>query len=411
MTKEFFTATPVKQVFDRIVEFVPVDTEKVPTAETCGRILATDVVAQTHLPGFARSTMDGYAVRAAATFGASESSPAYLEITDTVQMGMAAQAPVGHGQAAGIATGGMLPDGADAVVMLEHAAKLDETALEVYKSVAPGANVVAADEDVAAGQKMLAAGSRIRPQETGLMAALGMETIRVFKKPVIGIISTGDELVEIGQTPAPGQIRDVNTYSLAGAVGQAGGIARTYGIVADRFDALRSTCTRALSETDMLLISGGSSVGTRDLTLEVIESLSDSQILFHGIPIRPGKPTILAKIGQKALWGLPGQIASAMVVFDRIVARFVGHISGNALSYRQYDRITAELTRNLSSVQGRTDYVRARIVEDQGRVYAEPIPGPSGLIRTLVEADGLIEIDMNTEGLEKGETVFVILLR
>jgi molybdopterin molybdotransferase len=245
----------------------------------------------------------------------------------------------------------------------------------------------------------------------GLMAALGMETIRVFKKPVIGIISTGDELVEIGQTPVPGQIRDVNTYSLAGTVGQAGGIARTYGIVADRFDALRSTCTQALSETDMLLISGGSSVGTRDLTLEVIESLPDSQILFHGIPIRPGKPTILAKIGQKALWGLPGQIASAMVVFDRIVARFVGHISGNALSYRQHDRITAELTRNLASVQGRTDYVRTRIVEHQGRFYAEPILGPSGLIRTLVEADGLIEIDMNTEGLEKGETVFVTLLR
>ncbi|MBS0013885.1 MAG: molybdopterin molybdotransferase MoeA [Desulfobacterales bacterium] len=411
MTKEFFTATPVNQVFDHISEFARVGDEKLPTAEACGRILARDVFAQTSLPGFARATMDGYAVRAAATFGASESSPAYLEIIGTVQMGMAAQTPVGHGQAAAIATGGMLPEGADAVVMIEHAARLDETALEVYKSVAPGANVVAADEDVAAGRKVLDAGSRIRPQEMGLMAALGMETIRVFKKPVIGIISTGDELVEIGQNPAPGQIRDVNTYSLAGCVTQGGGIARTYGIVADRLDALRHTCTRALSETDMVLISGGSSVGTRDLTLEVIESLPDSQILCHGIPIRPGKPTILAKTGQKAFWGLPGQIASAMVVFDRIVAAFVGHISGNALSYRQYDRIPAVLTRNLASVQGRTDYVRARILEHQGRFYAEPILGPSGLIRTLVAADGLIEIDMNTEGLEKGETVFVTLLR
>ncbi|MFW6284600.1 MAG: gephyrin-like molybdotransferase Glp [Desulfosalsimonas sp.] len=411
MTKEFFTATPVQQVFDRIFEFAPAGTEKLPTAGAWGRILAMDVVAQTDLPGFARATMDGYALRAAATFGASESSPAYLEIIDTVHMGMAAQNPVGHGQAAGIATGGMLPRGADAVVMLEHAAKLDETALEVYKSVAPGANVVAADEDVAAGQKVLSAGSRIRPQEMGLMAALGMESIRVFKKPVIGIISTGDELVEISQTPGPGQIRDVNTYSLAGCVAQAGGNARTYGIVSDRFDALRDTCARALAECDMVLISGGSSVGTRDLTLEVIESLPDSQILFHGIPIRPGKPTILAKIGQKALWGLPGQIASAMVVFDRIVAAFVKHISGSALPAPRHERIPAVLTRNLASAQGRTDYVRARIVEQQGRFYAEPIPGPSGLIRTLVAADGLIEIDMNTEGLEKGETVFVTLLR
>jgi molybdopterin molybdotransferase len=411
MTKEFFTATSIKDVFSLISGFAPLGAQDLPTQETLGRILAEDLVSGINIPGFARATMDGYAVRAAATFGASESSPAYLEIIGTIPMGGQPRETVGHGQAVRIATGGMMPRGADAVIMLEHAAELDETALEVYKSAAPGTHVVAADEDVAAGQKVLARGTCIRPQEMGLLAALGRTRARVFQQPVIGIVSTGDELVGIDQVPEPGQIRDVNTYSIAGCVARAGAIPKIYGIVADDFEALLQTCTRALAETDIILISGGCSVGTRDLTLEVIESLPGARILVHGIFVRPGKPTILAKAGNKALWGLPGQVASAMVVFDRIVAPFVRQISGNALFYRKHDRIRAVLTRNLASVQGRTDFVRTRLLEKDGVYYAEPIPGPSGLIRTMIEADGLIEIDMHTEGMEKGETVAVIVQR
>ncbi len=411
MTKEFFTATPINEVLALISRFTPVGTRSLPAAESCGRILAEDIVSGINIPGFARATMDGYALRAAATYGASESNPAFLEIIGNVGMGKAPIQKIGHGQAVRIATGGMLPEGADGVVMMEHSSELDETALEIYKSVAPGTNVVAADEDIATGRKVLCSGSRIRPQEMGLMAALGRMEITVFKKPVIGIISTGDELVDISQTPEPGKIRDVNTYSLAGCVTREGGKPRIYGIVADHLDSLTETCARAVNETDMILISGGSSVGTRDLTVDVIKSLPESQILVHGIPIRPGKPTILAKAGQKAIWGLPGQIASAMIVFDRIVAPFVRQISGDALSYRQYNRIQAVLTRNLPSVQGRTDYIRTRLLEIEDKYYAEPVLGPSGLIRTLIEADGLIEIDTNTEGLEKGESVTVILMR
>lgn len=411
MNKEFFTVTSLDRVFELIHEFNRVGKETVSLSESLGRIIAEDMVAETDVPGFARATMDGYAVRASSTFGASESSPAYLSISGRVNMGDAPDLKIGPGKCVRISTGGMLPEGADAVVMMENAEELDETALEVYKSVAPGVNVVAADEDFSRGSSVLSAGTVIRPQEMGLLAALGRTGITVFKKPVIGIISTGDELIEIDQNPAAGQIRDVNSWSLFGWTERAGGRPRVYGIIEDDYTRLFKTCSLALEESDMVLISGGSSVGTRDLTLEVLESLPDSRVLVHGIPVRPGKPTILAKAGKKAIWGLPGQIASAMVVFDRVVAPFIGHIAGNALLSEKNYRIPAVLTRNIASAQGRTDYVRTRIITQEGRYFAEPVPGPSGLIRTMVEADGLIEIDMNTEGLEKGEQVEVILLR
>ncbi len=411
MDKEFFTVTPLRTVFKRIPEFTPVEDEIISLTAACGRVLAEDIFSETDVPGFARATMDGYALRAVATFGASESSPAFLTLCGNVNMGEAAAQGISHSQAVRIATGGMLPPGADTVVMMEHATEIDETTMEIYKAAAPGTNTVAADEDFARNHRALCSGTPIRPQEIGLLAALGKKEIRVFQKPIIGIISTGDELVDMDQVPALGQIRDVNTYSLAGMVSDAGGRPRTYGIVADQYERLLETCSRALTQTDMILVSGGSSVGIRDLTLEVIQSLPKSQILVHGIPIRPGKPTILAKTEGKALWGIPGQITSAMVVFDQIVTPFIRHIGGNTLFSQQNYQITAILTRNLHSVQGRTDYIRIRIAKKNGQYYAEPILGPSSLIRTMVEADGLIEIDMNTEGLEKGKTVPVIPLR
>ncbi|MCF8111339.1 MAG: molybdopterin molybdotransferase MoeA [Desulfobacteraceae bacterium] len=411
MSKEFFTVTPIEQVFGLMADFAPVGTESIALQEACERILAEDIISGINIPGFARATMDGYAVRAASTFGASEASPAYLSVSGRIEMGATPCSKIGHGQAVRIATGGMLPEGADAVVMMEHASELDETSLEVYKSVAPGGNIVAENEDFSKGSKVLSAGTPIRPQEMGLLAAVGKSRVTVFKKPVTGIISTGDELVDIDHEPSPGKIRDVNTYSLSGRAAKAGAHPVAYGIIPDDYGRLLETCKHALGQADMILISGGSSVGTRDLTLDVIAALPESEILVHGIPVRPGKPTILAKAAGKAIWGLPGQIASAMVVFDRIVAPFIGHIAGNALFSERNYKIPAILTRNISSVQGRTEFVRTRIIKEKSSYYAEPVPGPAGLIRTMVEADGLIEIDINTEGLEKGERVEVIILR
>ncbi len=408
--KSFFNVTPLERVFEYIDTFHVVGTETVALQNATGRVLASDIVADIDLPGFARSTMDGYAVRASTTFGASEGNPAYLTIRGHIAMGEIPEISIKTGEAIRIATGGMLPQGADAVVMIEHAAECDETTLEVYKSIAPGTHVLAPDEDIKRGEIQLKAGKPLRPQDTGLLAALGRSRVAVRRRPVVAVISTGDELVSIDTDPAPGQVRDINTYTLSGFVSAMGAVPEPYGIVTDDFDALLSACTRAVAESDMILVSGGSSVGMRDLTTDVIAALPDAEILVHGIPVSPGKPTILARIGGKSFWGLPGHVTSAMVIFDRVVRPFLEALSGRDLSVNREHRIPAVLTRNLASAQGRIDFVRVRLIRQDNGYAAEPIPGKSGLIHTMIRADGLIEIDMNTEGLEKGTPVSVIPL-
>jgi len=227
----------------------------------------------------------------------------------------------------------------------------------------------------------------------------------------VAVLSTGDEIVSIDAVPGPGEVRDMNSYSIGGQIIEAGAIPLRLGIVRDNFAALQQACKAALERSDMVILSGGSSVGTRDLTIEVVESLQDSQILVHGIPISPGKPTILARAGKKPIWGLPGHVTSAMVVFHRVVRPFIARINGMALDaiFRER-RIPAKISRNIASAQGRTDFVRVRLTEAGGALWAEPILGKSGLIHTMVQADGLVEIDMNTEGLNKGAEVAVIPL-
>jgi len=387
-------------------EIARVDAETVPLEEAWSRVLAEEIVPREDLPPFARSTMDGYAVQAASTFGASEGNPAYLEIRGSVAMGEIPDFSIGNGHAARISTGGMLPRGADAVVMIEHTAAVDDTMIEVYRSVAPGGHVIRAGEDYARSQVALPSGIRLRSQEIGLLAALGREEVKVYRRPLVGIVSTGDEVVPISRQPGPGQIRDVNSYSLAAMVKNAGGRPRTYGIVADSFDELSGTLSKAAADCDMVLISGGSSVGVRDFTIEALSSLPDCRILVHGISISPGKPTILAMAAGKALWGLPGHITSAMVVFQVIVQPFIEHAAGLARP-SAVRRLPARLSRNLASAQGRVDYVRVRLTEKDGELRAEPLLGKSGLINTLVRADGLVEIGMNAEGLDRDSLVMV----
>lgn len=407
--KEFFKVTELNRVLEYASDFPRVATEEIQLSETTGRILAEDIVSDIDLPGFARSTMDGYAVRAASTFGASEANPAYLTIKGSVAMAESPGFTVGTGEAAKISTGGMLPDGSDSVVMVEHTEVIDKTSIEVYRSVAPGQNIIEKGEDFGKGDIILDCGRKLRSQETGLLAAFGRVTVKVYKNPVIGIISTGDEIVPANEIPGPGQIRDINTYTLSGLVREAGGIPVTYGIVKDDFDTLFNTCTQALARSDMVLISGGSSVGTRDYTIEALTALPEADILVHGIPISPGKPTILAKAQNKAFWGLPGHVVSAMIVFDVVVRPFIEHIGGRSSKHKSPSIIPARLSRNLSSAQGRIDYIRVRFIEQNGGLWVEPILGKSGLINTMVKADGLIEIGMNTEGLDKGTEVSVKL--
>ncbi len=313
--------------------------------------------------------MDGYAVAAASTFGASEANPAYLTLKGRVFMGEAPAFGVGSGEAADIATGGMLPPGADAVVMVEHAEQIDPTTIEVYRSVAPGQHIIAAGEDYALGTTVLKAGSRIRPQEAGLLAAFGQTAIRVFQKPRVGIVSTGDEIVPVEQVPMGGRIRDINTHTLSTQVLAAGGVPVAYGIVSDKFDDLKAVCRQALDETDMVLISGGSSVGVRDFTVRVLDSLPQSRILVHGISISPGKPTILADAGGKAVWGLPGHVVSAMVVFSVVVKPFLETMSGLSETGGTRICLPARLSRNVPSAQGRIDFIRVRLSQANGSCW------------------------------------------
>lgn len=407
--KEFFKVLDIEQVLALAPRFQPVGVEPVGLEAAVGRILAEDVFAAEDLPGGARSTVDGYAVRAASTFGASESSPAFFRVTGTVAMGEAALMSVAGGEAVRIATGGLLPAGADSVVMIEHAELLDDAGLEVSRTVAPGQHLIAAGEDFEQGERIAPRGRRLRPQDAGVLAAFGRSRVMVFRRPVVGIISTGDEIVPIDGVPGPAQVRDVNSYTLAGLVMEAGGVPERYGIIRDDFASLHAACARALERCDMLLISGGSSVGTRDYTVDAISAFADSEILVHGIAISPGKPTILARVGHQALWGLPGHVASAMIVFARVVRPFLRHIGGLDLGGASEVAIPARLTRNVASAQGRTDYLRVRLARRGADLWAEPVLGKSGLLNTMVRADGIIEIGKNIEGLDEGARVEVIL--
>jgi len=408
--KNFFKVVEIDDVCARRAAFPVVDSEVLPLELTGGRVLAEAVTADLDIPGFTRSTMDGYALQGAATFGATESNPGYLTVVGAVAMGERPDFRVGPGEAVRIATGGMLPQGADAVMMIEHTEALDDNTIEVYKSVAPGQHVVTKGEDIARGQTLLMGGQRVRPQEAGLLAAMGCERVRVFRKPRVGIISTGDEVVPVTDIPGPGQIRDVNSTTLSAMTVAAGGQPWVYGIVQDRFELLKTTCARALAENDMVLISGGSSVGMRDFTIEAFEAQEDAEIMVHGVSISPGKPTILARSGTKPMWGIPGHITSAMVVFRVLVQPFVAYLGGlDDRSQRDFT-IPCRLARNLSSSQGRVDFVRVRLVHQDGELFAEPLLGKSGLIHTMVKADGLVRIAAHVEGLDEGDQVAVELI-
>lgn len=408
--KEFFKVKELDQVLSYRDFFQPVGMEEICIADTFGRILAENITSEENIPNFTRSVVDGFAVKASSTFGASEANPAYLTITGSVGMGEIPVLTIGPGEALRIATGGMLPRGADAVVMIEHADCLDDVTLEVYKSVAPGQYVIMEGEDIKRSQEVLLSGQRIRPQEAGLLAAMGYQMVKVFKKPVVAVISTGDEIIGIDEVPNVGQVRDINTYTLGCQIKEAGGIPKPYGIVHDDYRSLYEVCKKAIDETDMVLISGGSSVGVRDFTIEVLSNIPGSEILVHGITISPGKPTILAKSGGKPFWGLPGHVVSAMVVFAIVTRPFLEKLAGVSSSAHQHFFLKARMTRNLVSAQGRVDYIRVRLEQKDGVLWAEPILGKSGLIRTMVDADGLVAIDMNTEGLEKGQEVKVMPL-
>lgn len=381
----------------------PVRTERVKIELALGRRLAQPAVSGEDLPAFPRSTVDGLAVKAKDTFGASEGLPAYLEIAGEVLMGEIARPLPGRGKAVRIATGAMLPAGADAVVMVEYTEPLDENTIGVVRPVGPGENVIQTGEDIKKGETIIPAGRRLRPADLGFLAALGIGSVEVKQGCRVGIISTGDELTEVEDTPALGRIRDSNSYTLQALVQEAGGEPTRYGISPDDFDVLRTVLGQALEKEDLVLISGGSSVGARDITFAVLNSFGPPGVVFHGVAIKPGKPTLGALVNGKPVIGLPGHPASAIIAFKVMVEPLIG-------DDEQRYNLFARLTRNLASAAGRDDFVRVRLIRDNDEWLAEPLLGKSGLLNTLVGAQGMVQITAAKQGLQAGELVEVVLL-
>ncbi|MBF0226283.1 MAG: molybdopterin molybdotransferase MoeA [Desulfobacterales bacterium] len=406
-TKEFFIVKDIDEVLSYNRFFSITSEEYISINDCYERIIAEDITSEEDIPDFNRSTVDGFALKASSTFGASESNASYIKVIGNVEMGKPSNLVIGQGESTKIPTGGMLPSGADSVIMVEYTEPVDEFFIEAYKSVAPGQNMIAIGEDLKKGEIILPKGKKIGVQEIGVLAAIGKTSIKVHKKPLIGIISTGDEIVPQGIKPQFGQVRDINTSTLSAMVKEAGCLTISFGVLKDNFDILFDTALKAIESCDMVLLSGGSSVGTRDLTMDVLSALPESKILVHGISISPGKPTILASVKNKALWGLPGHAVSAMVVFEIIVKPFIEYISGILPQFVEKTIFPAYITRNIASTQGRCDFIRVKIIKQDGDLWVEPVLGKSGLINTIAKADGLIKIDKNTEGIEKGSKVLV----
>lgn len=410
--KGFFQLISSQELLQLLDHFRPLASEPVQLRDALHRILAHAITAPEALPPFARSTMDGYAVRARDTFGCGESEPALLKVIGEVPMGESGQTTtLRPGEACTIWTGGELPVKADAVIMVEFTTQLDDRTIEIFRPVAPGENLIKRGEDYTQNSIVLPKGQRLRPQDLGVLAGLGITTAPVFKRPIVAIISTGDELVDIDRQPEPGKIRDINSTTLAALVEECGGVPVALGITRDDLDSMLQVCRKALDlPADLILLSGGSSVGRRDFTLKVLEKLKNTELLAHGVSIRPGKPTILAKKENVALFGLPGHVGSAIVVFHLFVRPLLRRLSGTT-SGSGLRRVTAVTTEQIPSAIGREEYVRVSIKpgENHAPNLATPIYGKSGLLHPLVRADGLLVIGRDVEGLDKGEQSEVIL--
>jgi molybdopterin molybdotransferase len=408
--KEFFKVESIEGVLAHVASFPSVDSETVSLAECLGRVTAEDVYSDVDIPDFNRSTMDGFAVKASSTFGASEANPAYLNVRGQIRMGGRPDFSIGPGEAARIATGGMLPEGADSVIMVEHTDALDDTTIEAYRSVAPGQHVIEKGEDIRHTQSALKAGTRIRPQEAGLLAACGRSPRSPFSGAP-GWASSPPVTKWCRWTRCPVKERSGTSiprpcpawcWRPAGCQWSSASSRTTVTTSWTSADA-------PWKHTDMVMISGGSSVGARDFTVEVLDTLPDTAILVHGISISPGKPTILARSGGKAFWGLPGHAVSAMVVFAVVVRPFLDRLCGLSETARCIPG-SGRFEPQPGIGPGRVDFVRVRLFEARGVIKAEPILGKSGLINTMVQADGLIAIGMNTEGLDQGAVVEVMPL-
>ena len=384
-------------------EFSPLgQTELVSLSDSLGRILAENIAAEEYVPDFDRSTVDGYAVRASDTFGCTDAIPAILPLQQTVRMGEDADFSLNAGECVAVPTGGAVPKGADGVVMMEYTEDYGDGTIGVSKPAAPGMNMIFRGDDVHPGKVILHSGRVLSSADIGALAAIGRVQVPVVKKLTVGVISTGDELVPPEVQPGPGQVRDVNSPMLEAMLTAFGCKVINYGIVLDDEALLTRKVQQATAECDAVLLSGGSSVGVKDAACRIIESTG--KLLLHGIAIKPGKPTILGKAGEKPLVGLPGHPVAAYFITKLFVLPLLGQLSGRDMTAYT---VTAKVTESISANHGRAQYHCCRLRREGTQVYAEPIRGKSGLITTLAGADGYFCIDRDCEGLPKNAEIQV----
>jgi molybdopterin molybdotransferase len=402
----------LKLIADSVSE-CSLSTERL-TIENCySRIIASDIISSEDLPAFCRSTVDGYALNSKDTFGAKETSPAYITVRHEILMGAVPDFELKNREAAKIPTGGMLPKGADAVVMLEHAQIVSGDMIEVMRPAAPNENVIQQGEDIKKDEIILSKGHKLRAQDIGAFAGIGITEIEVFRKPVISIISTGDEIVPASSPLKLGQVRDINSFTLAGLIMEHGGIPKKKGIFKDDYEIIKNIIQESLKDSDMVLISGGTSAGTKDMTAEIINDIGQlyggGGVLFHGVSLKPGKPMIGGVVDNKPILGLPGHPAAIIVCFNLFIKPIIEKLSGFNSEKNFIKTVTAKMAKNIASTAGREDHIRVYIEEKEGALLALPVLGKSGLITTLVKADGIVVVPQNKLGLEAGEEVAVRL--
>jgi putative molybdopterin biosynthesis protein len=398
--------------FHAALRLAPLESESVALAEALGRVLAEDVVARVDVPSFDRSNFDGFAVRAADTYGAQEESPKLLRLlAEIIATAVVPQIEVEPGDAVEIATGGMLPRGADAIVMVEHA-DTDGDELLVRRAVNAGFGVSFAGTDISAGETVLRRGDRLTSRETGVLAAIGETTVVVRRRPRVAVISTGDEIIPPGEPMRAGLVYDSNARVIADAVRELGGVPIELGIVSDDADQLRAKLRDAIASCDVVLLSGGTSKGAGDISYRVVRELDDPGVVAHGVALKPGKPTCLAVTGGKPVVILPGFPTSAIFTFHEFVAPVLRKLAG--LPDENREVLTARLAVKVNSEIGRTEYLLVGLVErgegELPRYSAFPMGKGSGSVTAFSRADGFVTIPRHQELLDAGETVDVRLL-
>ncbi|QCT69851.1 gephyrin-like molybdotransferase Glp [Eubacterium maltosivorans] len=402
---EVKTTDEMKALMEHYFSDYQLETETVPLEGALGRVLSAPVVSGVNVPHFDRSVVDGYAVKLRDVQGASESIPAFLKLTGAAAMGRETTLSLHTGEAVYVPTGGMVPAGTEAMVMIEYTERFGEDELAVYKGAGSLENMMLTGDDIRAGARVFEAGHTIRPQDVGVLSSVGVVEVPVYTKPRITIISTGDEIIRPGQTPGPGQIVDINTPAIAALSEKLGAEAAGVAYAADDPQAIEDAIVRGLEQSDAVVLSGGSSVGERDYTLAVLKKLGE--VFLHGLSIKPGKPTIMGRAMGKPVIGLPGQPASAIMVYMVVMKKLMNIFHKTDLYKNQY--IVGTLTENVHAAPGRRTFQTVAVETGEDGVRVKPTYGKSGMITLLAYSDGYIEMTENEEGKNPGDSVKVML--